>query len=158
MEQRLTSIKNALIISNMSDLQASKDLKKEIALKSLDLDVFYSDYSLLSPLALIQAASQCELVIATRLHACIASVLAGRKVIAISYQPKVVDVINEWLPGLKCFDLDDLIDYPGGSEWLDLSSAYLKTQSACLEELLRLRSLVDKSIEIAFEAMTSIDD
>jgi len=139
-----------LIISNISDLQAAKDLERAIALKHFNLDILYSDYHSASPMSLIQGASQCELVIATRLHACIASALAGRKVIAISYQPKVIDVINGWLPGLKCYDIDKLIDFPDSLELSELSSIYSERQPCYLEELPRLRSLVDESIEIAF--------
>jgi polysaccharide pyruvyl transferase WcaK-like protein len=100
-----------IIVSNLSDVASSRHLESEL-LKAGVLNIGWSNYADKRPSDMIDACASCKVVVAVRLHACIASALAGAIPIGIIYQPKVRDVLLDSIPNLKTLELVSVAGNP----------------------------------------------
>lgn len=90
--------------------------------------------------ALLDVCSTAKYSLVTRLHSGIISSLAGSSVIAISYQPKVADVMGEQIPSAKIIDMSELLI---GAAY-DVLSFSNEKKISCLERWKCIDDLMEK--------------
>ncbi len=119
-----------LLIPHVQDIYASNDDRIIITdlLRSLDFDsrvnIIGADHSASEFKGLI---ASCDLVIAERMHACIAGLSSGVCTVAIGYSVKAQGIMNDLLPS---HSQDLLIPFP---EFLDTDISYPKIRQAWAE-------------------------
>jgi polysaccharide pyruvyl transferase WcaK-like protein len=85
--------------------------------------------------------SRAKLALVTRLHAGILAELAGSDLVAVSYQPKVEDVLSAYFPGARIVNIDKLLL----GQFDDLDDFYLREDT--IEVRARNFKMVDALIE-----------
>lgn len=96
------------LTTNASDRAAEEELASQLASADAAYECTYLDGR--SPAELLDEAGQCHVVLATRLHATLGALIAGRPVTAVSYQPKVTDVLATSGLAVNVLAIEDLAD------------------------------------------------
>ncbi len=143
------------IVSNLADVKAAHDLAALTRIASPSVNLCYSDYKSLSPIKLLEAVSACNFIVTTRLHACLASGLAGRNFMAFSYQHKVANVLGSYSAEHAIWDLEDFIDNPVAAIERTLQQASLSSKSNRLPFVSRTSSKVDLAVQRVLDASLS---